>query len=147
MKYKTQYGDLDFWDPYPSLNKFKKIGINLSGGADSALVMFMTCREIVERKLDTTIVPITGVDEKRPTNIWNAREISSCSSCGQFQSRRMMAKYKDSKNKSDFLGTLNGSGLAIGRTLIAIMENYQNSDGSINIPDALRPYMRNLEKI
>ena len=75
------------------------------------------------------------------------REISSCSSCGQFQSRRMMAKYKDSKNKSDFLGTLNGSGLAIGRTLIAIMENYQNSDGSINIPDALRPYMRNLEKI
>jgi len=75
------------------------------------------------------------------------REISSCSSCGQFQSRRMMAKYKDSKNKSNFLGTLNGSGLAIGRTLIAIMENYQNSDGSINIPDALRPYMRNLEKI
>ena len=59
----------------------------------------------------------------------------------------MKAKYKDSKNKSDFLGTLNGSGLAVGRTLIAIMENYQNSDGSIAIPDALRPYMRNLEKI
>jgi len=75
------------------------------------------------------------------------REISSCSSCGQFQSRRMKAKYKDSKNKSDFLGTLNGSGLAVGRTLIAVMENYQNSDGSITIPDALRPYMRNLEKI
>ena len=75
------------------------------------------------------------------------REISSCSSCGQFQSRRMKAKYKDDKNKSDFLGTLNGSGLAIGRTLIAIMENYQNSDGSITIPDALRPYMNNLEKI
>ena len=75
------------------------------------------------------------------------REISSCSSCGQFQSRRMKAKYKDSKNKSDFLGTLNGSGLAIGRTLIAIMENYQNSDGSITIPDALRPYMRNSAKI
>ena len=75
------------------------------------------------------------------------REISSCSSCGQFQSRRMKGKYKDSKNKSDFLGTLNGSGLAVGRTLIAVMENYQNSDGSITIPDALRPYMRNLEKI
>ena len=75
------------------------------------------------------------------------REISSCSSCGQFQSRRMKAKYKDEKNKSDFLGTLNGSGLAIGRTLIAIMENYQNSDGSITIPDLLRPYMNNLEKI
>ena len=75
------------------------------------------------------------------------REISSCSSCGQFQSRRMRAKYKDSKNKSDFLGTLNGSGLAIGRTLIAIMENYQNSDGTITIPDALRGYMKNLDKI
>jgi len=75
------------------------------------------------------------------------REISSCSSCGQFQSRRMKAKYKDEKNKSDFLGTLNGSGLAVGRTLIAIMENYQNSDGSVTIPDSLRPYMNNLEKI
>ena len=75
------------------------------------------------------------------------REISSCSSCGQFQSRRMRAKYKDSKNKSDFLGTLNGSGLAIGRTLIAIMENYQKSDGTITIPDALRGYMKNLDKI
>ena len=75
------------------------------------------------------------------------REISSCSSCGQFQSRRMKAKFKDKNNKSHFLGTLNGSGLAIGRTLIAIMENYQNSDGSITIPDALIPYMRNLKKI
>ena len=77
----------------------------------------------------------------------NYREISSCSSCGQFQSRRMKAKFKDSKNKLDFLATLNGSGLAIGRTLISIIENYQNSDGSITIPNALRPYMRNLEKI
>jgi len=59
----------------------------------------------------------------------------------------MKAKYKDPKNKSDFLGTLNGSGLAVGRTLIAVMENYQNSDGSITIPEALRPYMRNLMKI
>ena len=69
------------------------------------------------------------------------REISSCSSCGQFQARRMMAKYKNENNISDFLGTLNGSGLAIGRTLIAIMENYQRKDGSINIPKALTPYM------
>ena len=59
----------------------------------------------------------------------------------------MRAKYKDSKNKSDFLGTLNGSGLAIGRTLIAIMENYQKSDGTITIPEALRGYMKNLDKI
>ena len=75
------------------------------------------------------------------------REISSCSSCGQFQSRRMRAKFKNKNNKSEFLGTLNGSGLAIGRTLIAIMENYQNSDGSITIPQILRPYMKNLDKI
>ena len=75
------------------------------------------------------------------------REISSCSSCGQFQSRRMKSKFKDGNSKSDFLGTLNGSGLAIGRTLIAIMENCQNSDGSVTIPQSLRPYMNNLDKI
>ena len=74
------------------------------------------------------------------------REISSCSSCGQFQARRMKGKYKNDK-QSDFLGTLNGSGLAVGRTLIAIMENYQNLDGSVVIPEVLRPYMNNLEKI
>ena len=69
------------------------------------------------------------------------REISSCSSCGQFQSRRMQARYKNEKNETDFLGTLNGSGLAIGRTLIAIMENYQQKDGSVRIPEVLIPYM------
>ena len=59
----------------------------------------------------------------------------------------MKGKYKDEKNKSDFVGTLNGSGLAVGRTLIAIMENYQNPDGSITIPEPLRSYMNNLDKI
>jgi len=75
------------------------------------------------------------------------REISSCSSCGQFQARRMKAKYKDENNESNFLGTLNGSGLAIGRTLIAIMENYQQEDGSIIIPEVLRSYMNGEERI
>ena len=75
------------------------------------------------------------------------REISSCSSCGTFQARRMKARYKNKNNEIEFVGTLNGSGLAVGRTLIAILENYQNSDGSISIPDALKPYMNNLEKI
>ena len=75
------------------------------------------------------------------------REISSCSSCGQFQARRMKAKYKNEKNETDFLGTLNGSGLAVGRTLIAIMENYQQKDGSILIPDVLKPYMQGLKAI
>ena len=69
------------------------------------------------------------------------REISSCSSCGQFQARRMKAKYKNEKNQTVYLGTLNGSGLAVGRTLIAIMENYQQKDGSIIIPEVLREYM------
>jgi len=75
------------------------------------------------------------------------REISSCSSCGQFQSRRMKAKYKDEKKVSEFLGTLNGSGLAVGRTLIALMENYQQKDGSILIPEVLRKYMNGIQII
>ncbi|MDE1986146.1 MAG: serine--tRNA ligase [Alphaproteobacteria bacterium] len=76
------------------------------------------------------------------------REISSCSNCGDFQARRMNARYRPADGKSTrFVHTLNGSGLAVGRTLIAILENYQESDGSIRIPDALRPYMGGLEKI
>ena len=75
------------------------------------------------------------------------REISSCSSCSTFQSVRMKARYKSKEKETLFVGTLNGSGLAIGRTLIAILENYQQKDGSIIIPKVLRPYMDNLEKI
>ena len=75
------------------------------------------------------------------------REISSCSSCSTFQAVRMKTRYKNQKKEINYVGTLNGSGLAIGRTLIAVMENYQQSDGSIVIPDKLRPYMNNLEKI
>ena len=75
------------------------------------------------------------------------REISSCSSCGQFQARRMKARFKNNKNETDFVATLNGSGLAVGRTLIAIMENYQQKDGTIIIPEVLRPYMQDLKKI
>jgi seryl-tRNA synthetase len=75
------------------------------------------------------------------------REISSCSSCSTFQAVRMKARYKSKEKETLFVGTLNGSGLAIGRTLIAILENYQQKDGSIIIPKVLRPYMDNLEKI
>ena len=74
------------------------------------------------------------------------REISSCSSCGTFQARRMGAKYK-SQNGNEFVGTLNGSGLAVGRLMIAILENNQNEDGSITIPNVLKKYMNNLDKI
>tara|TARA_B100000575_G_scaffold294299_1_gene309349 strand:- start:3441 stop:4691 length:1251 start_codon:yes stop_codon:yes gene_type:complete len=74
------------------------------------------------------------------------REISSCSSCGTFQARRMGAKYK-TQNGNEFVGTLNGSGLAVGRLMIALLENNQNKDGSIIIPKALKKYMNNLDKI
>ena len=69
------------------------------------------------------------------------REISSCSSCSTFQATRMKARYKNSNKETVFVGTLNGSGLAVGRTLIAILENFQQKDGSISIPKVLRPYM------
>ena len=74
------------------------------------------------------------------------REISSCSSCGTFQSKRMNAKTKGSGG-SEYVGTLNGSGLAVGRLLIAIIENNQNEDGSIIVPNVLKKYMNNIVKI
>ena len=74
------------------------------------------------------------------------REISSCSNCKSFQARRMNARYK-AKDQNKFVHTLNGSGLAVGRTLIAVLENYQNEDGSIDIPEVLKLYMGNLNKI
>ena len=75
------------------------------------------------------------------------REISSCSSCSTFQAIRMKTRYKNQAKETLYAGTLNGSGLAVGRTLIAILENYQQKDGSIIVPKILRPYMNNLEKI
>jgi seryl-tRNA synthetase len=76
------------------------------------------------------------------------REISSCSVCGDFQARRMEARYKPTDGKGTrYVHTLNGSGLAVGRTLIAVLENYQNADGSVTIPEVLRSYMGGAEKI
>jgi len=75
------------------------------------------------------------------------REISSCSNFEAFQARRMQARYRNEKNKPELVHTINGSGLAVGRTLVAIMENFQNADGSITVPAALRPYLGGLETI
>ena len=75
------------------------------------------------------------------------REISSCSSCSTFQAQRMKTRYKNKNKETVFVGTLNGSGLAVGRTLIAVLENYQQKDGSIVVPKVLREYMNNLELI
>ena len=75
------------------------------------------------------------------------REISSCSNCGDFQARRMKARYRAGEKVTEFVHTLNGSGLAVGRTLVAVLENYQQADGSILIPKVLQPYMGGREKI
>ena len=76
------------------------------------------------------------------------REISSCSNFRDYQARRMQARWRNPETgKPELLHTLNGSGLAVGRTLVAILENYQNADGSVTVPEALRPYMRGLEQI
>ncbi|AXA66692.1 MULTISPECIES: serine--tRNA ligase [Pseudomonas] len=75
------------------------------------------------------------------------REISSCSNCGDFQARRMQARYRNAEGKPELVHTLNGSGLAVGRTLVAVLENYQQADGSIRVPEVLKPYMGGLEVI
>ena len=75
------------------------------------------------------------------------REISSCSNCVDFQARRMQARVRRKDGKIELVHTLNGSGLAVGRTLVAVMENYQNADGSITVPEVLRPYLGGLEVI
>ena len=119
------------------------------------------CAETVLKKLELPFRTITlctgdmgfGARKTYDIEVWlpgqNAyREISSCSVCGDFQARRMDARYKDKEGKGNrFVHTLNGSGTAVGRALIAVIENYQNEDGSVTIPEVLRPYMGGLEKI
>jgi len=73
------------------------------------------------------------------------REISSVSNCEAFQARRMQARFKNAQGRNELVHTLNGSGLAVGRTLVAVLENGQNADGSVSVPQALRPYMGGLE--
>lgn len=75
------------------------------------------------------------------------REISSCSNCEAFQARRMQARFRNDNGKPALLHTLNGSGLAVGRTLVAVLENYQNADGSVSIPEVLRPYLNGLDQL
>ncbi len=117
------------------------------------------CAEEILKKLDLpyqVVMLSTGdmgfsAEKTFDIEVWipsenSYREISSCSSCGTFQARRMGAKYKDIKGK-EYVGTLNGSGLAVGRLMIALIENYQNKDGVIAIPNILKKYMNNLDKI
>jgi len=75
------------------------------------------------------------------------REISSCSNTEAFQARRMQARYRNAQGKPELVHTLNGSGLAVGRTLVAVLENFQNADGSVTVPAVLRPYMGGVERL
>jgi len=125
----------------------------------SELDRMLNCAEEILKKLEIpyqVVLLSTGdmgfsAEKTFDIEVWipsekNYREISSCSSCGSFQARRMVTKYKSS-NGNEYVGTLNGSGLAVGRLMIALLENNQNEDGSISIPTILKKYMNNLDKI
>jgi seryl-tRNA synthetase len=120
-----------------------------------------TCAETVLKRLDLpfrTVVLSTGdmgfaAQKTYDIEVWLPgqgayREISSCSNCGDFQARRMQARYRNPETgKPELLHTLNGSGLAVGRTLVAVLENYQQADGSIRVPMVLKPYMGGIDVI
>jgi seryl-tRNA synthetase len=145
-------------------HQFNKVELVSITDGDSSLhehERMTECAETVLKRLELpfrTVVLSTGdmgfgAKKTYDIEVWlpgqnNYREISSCSVCGDFQARRMDARYRPSEGKGTrFVHTLNGSGVAVGRALIAVMENYQNADGSVTIPQALRPYMGGMEKI
>jgi seryl-tRNA synthetase len=143
------------------ISKVELVSITTPEQSEAEHERMTTCAEEVLKRLGLpfrTIVLATGdmgfsATKTYDIEVWlpgqNAyREISSCSNCGDFQARRMSARYRPKGGKDlRFVHTLNGSGLAVGRTLIAVLENYQESDGSIRIPEALTPYMGGLEMI
>ncbi|MET3660011.1 serine--tRNA ligase [Aquamicrobium ahrensii] len=145
-------------------HQFYKVEMVSITDADNSIAeheRMTACAEEVLKRLDLpfrTVVLCTGdmgfgARRTHDIEVWlpgqkTYREISSCSVCGDFQARRMNARYKDKDGKGNlFVHTLNGSGIAVGRALIAVMENYQNEDGSITVPGVLRPYMGGLERI
>lgn len=141
--------------------KVEMVSITDAGSSIEEHERMTACAEDVLKRLDLpfrTVVLCTGdmgfgARRTHDIEVWlpgqkTYREISSCSVCGDFQARRMNARYKDRDGRGNlFVHTLNGSGVAVGRALIAVMENYQNEDGSVTVPDVLRPYMGGLEKI
>jgi seryl-tRNA synthetase len=122
--------------------------------SDEALEFMTSCAEEVLKRLEIPFRVITlctgdigfGARKTYDVEVWvpaqdTYREISSCSNCGDFQARRMKARFKDVDGQTRFIHTLNGSGIATGRAMVAVMENYQQQDGSIIVPDVLIPYM------
>ena len=143
-------------------SKVELVSITTPEQSDEEHERMTSCAEEVLKRLDLpfrTMALSTGdmgfsARKTYDIEVWlpgqgQYREISSCSKCGDFQARRMNARYRaaNDKKKINFLHTLNGSGLAVGRTLVAILENYQQADGSVAVPDVLKPYMGGAEKI
>ena len=142
-------------------NKVELVSITAPEKSAEEHERMLACAESVLKKLDLSFRVMTlctgdmGFASQKTYDIevWmpgqgTFREISSCSVCGDFQARRMSARYRPKGAKSpEFVHTLNGSGVAVGRALIAVMENYQNPDGSVTIPSALAPYMGGIERI
>ncbi|MCB4804711.1 seryl-tRNA synthetase [Methylobacterium brachiatum] len=141
-------------------NKVEMVSITTPEESANEHERMLTCAEAVLKKLDLPYRVMTlctgdmGFASQKTYDIevWvpgqrTHREISSCSVCGEFQARRMNARYRGKDGKPAYVHTLNGSGVAVGRALIAVMENYQNPDGSITIPSVLHPYMGGLNRI
>ena len=142
-------------------SKVELVSICLPDQSDAELERMTGCAEEVLRRLGLhyRVMLLSSGDmgfSARKTHdleVWLPgqdayREISSCSSCGDFQARRMDGRYRpDGEKGTRHLHTLNGSGLAVGRALIAVLENYQNADGSVRVPEALQPYMDGAEVI
>jgi seryl-tRNA synthetase len=126
--------------------------------SDATLEQMVGHAEAILQKLELPYRVITlctgdmgfGAEKTYDLEVWlpaqdTFREISSCSNCGAFQARRMQARFRNAQGKTEFVHTLNGSGLAVGRTLVAVLENHQQADGSVRIPAALRPYLGGLD--
>jgi len=142
-------------------NKVELVSITTPEKSADEHERMITCAETILKKLGLhyrTMVLSTGdmgfaSQKTYDIEVWlpgqnTYREISSCSQCGDFQARRMEARFRDSSSKTTrFVHTLNGSGVAVGRCLIAVIENYQNADGSIEVPEVLRPYMGGVKRI
>lgn len=141
-------------------NKVEMVNITKAEDSDEALNMMVKSAETLLEKLELPYRTVRlcsgdigfGAKKTFDLEVWvpsqnKYREISSCSNCGDFQARRASIRYKKQGEKPHFAHTLNGSGLAVGRTFVAILENYQNEDGSITVPAALIPYMGGLTQI
>ncbi len=142
-------------------SKVELVSVTTPDASDDELERMTACAETILKELELpyrVMLLATGdmgfsASRTYDLEVWipgeeRYREISSCSTCGDFQSRRLNARLKETSERgTGFVHTLNGSGLAVGRTLVAVMENYQNPDGSVSVPSVLRPYMGGLEKI